>query len=129
MAKRDFHFKHENNNPVKQKPKRFKKPNPSPPMNYRRNPSANVQETSPYDSVEEKKVLDRVEEIEVNIGDFHFNFDENSEDDINKSKLKREENPGKENAKSKKLMIIAAIFVALGVCFVGIGIYIGLNFV
>ncbi len=128
MAKRDYRFKYENTNGQKPKPKHLKKPNPSPPINSRRNPSAAVSESSPYDK-EERKVLNRVEEIEVDIG--QFNLRPEPEEDVkiytpekarSKQKLPAEKN------KSKKLMIIAAVLVALGICFVGVGVYIGLNY-
>lgn len=130
MAECDFHFKHESRTPVNKKPKRFKKPNPAPPINSRRNPSALPNESSPYDSVSEKKIMDRVEEIEIDIGQFDFQRDPDKDIYSSSESLKiySPENKKSDKGKdSKKLIRIAAVLVAAGIVFLGIGLYIWLN--
>ena len=138
MAKRDFHFKHENSTPPKRKPQRFKKPNPSPPLNARRNPSATPPESSPYDNEAENEIMRRVEKIEVDIGQFKLEPDNDFEtpEDIDDVKIynpqrkiyssKKREQADKG---SKKLMIIAAALVAAGVLFIAAGLFIGFNYI
>ena len=138
MVKRDFHFKRENSAPPKRKPQRFKKPNPSPPLNALRNPSAAPPESSPYDNEAEREVMKRVEEIEIDIGQFKLEPDTDFEtpEDVDDVKIYSPKNKiyssrKKEQAEkgSRKLMLIAAALVAVGVLFLGVGLIIGFNYV
>lgn len=125
MAERDFHFKYENSIPVKKK----KKPkNPAPPINAKRNPSAEPEEYSEFDEAQPE-----VKENEA--GEVYIDLEENAKEEkeavkVYEPKRFREETPEETQSRNErsKFFVAALIMAVIGILFVAVGIFIAFTY-
>lgn len=126
--KKDFHFKHEN---TERKPNRvnFLKPKPAVPINSLRNPSVKKEEKTDYDDVSVKNIEERL--YKIGFVDINSDIKEQEVEDVkiyNPKPHKPDLNPIPDDAeKTRKMLLWAVILGALGILFLGLGIFFWIN--